>query len=38
VFGDRWSLLVLRDIAFGDRRSSRQLQAAHPLATLEHTF
>ncbi|MFV2012685.1 MULTISPECIES: winged helix-turn-helix transcriptional regulator [unclassified Micromonospora] len=27
VFGDRWSLLVLRDIAFGDRRYFRQLQA-----------
>ena len=27
VFGDRWSLLVLRDIVFGDRRYFRQLQA-----------
>jgi hypothetical protein len=26
VFGDRWSLLVLRDIVFGDRRYFRQLQ------------
>jgi HxlR-like helix-turn-helix len=28
VFGDRWSLIVLRDIVFGGRRYSRQLQAA----------
>jgi DNA-binding HxlR family transcriptional regulator len=27
VFGDRWSLLVLRDIAFGGRRYFRELQA-----------
>jgi DNA-binding HxlR family transcriptional regulator len=27
VFGDRWSLLVLRDIMFGDRRYFRELQA-----------
>jgi DNA-binding HxlR family transcriptional regulator len=27
VFGDRWSLIVLRDIAFGDRRYFRELQA-----------
>ena len=27
VFGDRWSLLVLRDIVFGDRRYFRELQA-----------
>jgi DNA-binding HxlR family transcriptional regulator len=27
VFGDRWSLLVLRDIVFGDRRCFRELQA-----------
>lgn len=27
VFGDRWSLLVLRDIIFGDRRYFRELQA-----------
>ncbi|HEX5908661.1 MAG TPA: helix-turn-helix domain-containing protein [Propionibacteriaceae bacterium] len=27
VFGDRWSLLVLRDIVFGDRRYFRALQA-----------
>src|SRR3954467_2835167 len=26
VFGDRWSLLVLRDIIFGDRRYFRELQ------------
>jgi DNA-binding HxlR family transcriptional regulator len=26
VFGDRWSLLVLRDITFGDRRYFRELQ------------
>jgi hypothetical protein len=26
VFGDRWSLLVLRDIVFGDRRYFRALQ------------
>jgi DNA-binding HxlR family transcriptional regulator len=26
VFGDRWSLLVLRDIVFGDRRYFRELQ------------
>ena len=25
VFGDRWSLLVLRDVMFGDRRHFRQL-------------
>ncbi len=25
--GDRWSLLVLRDIVFGDRRYFRELQA-----------
>jgi DNA-binding HxlR family transcriptional regulator len=28
VFGDRWSLLVLRDIVFGDRRYFRKLQAS----------
>ena len=28
VFGDRWSLLVLRDIVFGDRRYFRELPAA----------
>ena len=27
VFGDRWSLLVLRNIVFGDRRYFRELQA-----------
>jgi DNA-binding HxlR family transcriptional regulator len=27
VFGDRWTLLVLRDIAFGDKRYFRELQA-----------
>lgn len=27
VFGDRWTLLVLRDVMFGDRRHFRQLQA-----------
>jgi DNA-binding HxlR family transcriptional regulator len=27
LFGDRWSLLVLRDIVFGDRRYFRELQA-----------
>jgi DNA-binding HxlR family transcriptional regulator len=27
VFGDRWSLIVLRDIAFGDSRYFRELQA-----------
>lgn len=27
VFGDRWTLLVLRDITFGDRRYFRELQA-----------
>ncbi|WP_116200349.1 winged helix-turn-helix transcriptional regulator [Amycolatopsis circi] len=27
VIGDRWSLLVLRDIMFGDRRHFRQLQS-----------
>lgn len=27
VFGDRWSLLVLRDIVFGDCRHFRELQA-----------
>src|SRR5213076_3230880 len=27
VFGDRWSLMVLRDIVFGDRRYFRELQA-----------
>ncbi len=27
VFGDRWSLLVLRDIVFGDRRYFREMQA-----------
>src|SRR5664279_5769507 len=27
MFGDRWSLLVLRDIVFGDRRYFRELQA-----------
>ncbi len=27
VLGDRWSLLVLRDIVFGDRRYFRELQA-----------
>ena len=26
VFGDRWSLLVLRDIVFGDCRYFRELQ------------
>ena len=26
VFGDRWTLIVLRDIAFGDRRYFRELQ------------
>lgn len=25
VFGDRWSLIVLRDIVFGDRRHFREL-------------
>ena len=28
VFGDRWSLLVLRDIVFGDHRYFRELQAS----------
>ena len=28
VFGDRWSLLVLRDIVVADRRYFRQLQAS----------
>jgi DNA-binding HxlR family transcriptional regulator len=27
VFGDRWSLIVLRDIVFGDLRYFRELQA-----------
>ncbi|GAA4242485.1 helix-turn-helix domain-containing protein [Actinomadura meridiana] len=27
VLGDRWTLLVLRDILFGDRRHFRQLQS-----------
>jgi DNA-binding HxlR family transcriptional regulator len=27
AFGDRWSLIVLRDIMFGDRRHFRELQA-----------
>jgi DNA-binding HxlR family transcriptional regulator len=27
VFGDRWSLLVLRDILFADRRYFRELPA-----------
>ncbi len=27
VFGDRWTLLVVRDIVFGDRRYFRELQA-----------
>jgi DNA-binding HxlR family transcriptional regulator len=27
AFGDRWSLIVLRDIVFGDRRYCRELQA-----------
>jgi hypothetical protein len=27
VFGDRWTLLVLRDIVFGGRRYFRELQA-----------
>jgi DNA-binding HxlR family transcriptional regulator len=27
VFGDRWSLLVLRDIVFGDPAIFRELQA-----------
>lgn len=27
IFGDRWTLLVLRDIAFGGRRYFRELQA-----------
>ena len=27
VFGDRWSLIVLRDIVFGDRRYFREIQA-----------
>src|SRR5215210_4198990 len=27
VFGDRWSLIVLRDIVFGDRRYFREMQA-----------
>jgi DNA-binding HxlR family transcriptional regulator len=27
AFGDRWSLLVLRDILFGNRRHFRELQA-----------
>ena len=26
VFGDRWSLIVLRDIVFGDKRYFRELQ------------
>ena len=27
VFGDRWTLLVLRDVMFGNRRHFRQLQS-----------
>jgi DNA-binding HxlR family transcriptional regulator len=27
VFGDRWTLIVLRDVMFGDRRYFRELQA-----------
>jgi DNA-binding HxlR family transcriptional regulator len=27
AFGDRWSLIILRDIVFGDRRYFRELQA-----------
>jgi DNA-binding HxlR family transcriptional regulator len=27
VFGDRWTLLVLRDVVFGDKRYFRELQA-----------
>ena len=27
AFGDRWSLIVLRDVMFGDRRHFRELQA-----------
>src|SRR3954453_4867359 len=27
AFGDRWSLIVLRDIVFGDRRYFRELQS-----------
>ena len=30
VFGDRWTLLVLRDIVFGDHRYFRELQAHSP--------
>lgn len=28
VFGDRWTLLILRDIMFADRRSFRDIQAS----------
>ena len=28
VFGDRWTLLILRDIMFADRRSFREIQAS----------
>jgi len=28
VFGERWSVLFLRDIVFGDRRNFRELEAA----------
>lgn len=27
IVGDRWSMLILRDIVFGDRRQFRQLQS-----------
>lgn len=27
MFGDRWSMFVLRDIVFGDRRYFRELRA-----------
>lgn len=28
VFGDRWTLVVLRDIVFGDKRRFRELHAS----------
>src|SRR5205823_5399673 len=36
VFGDRWSLLVLRDIVFGDRRYLRELQAGSEEGIASH--
>lgn len=33
AFGDRWTLIVFRDIVFGDKRYLRECTPVHPRAS-----